>query len=139
MKILKKITCNIYEKEKKRKKLVLNKKSNKESDKKSNKESSKKDERRKIKKILKLNKNIIFKANTLHLEIIIVFIILLFLTSFFNCITQKNHVIYAVKIDNESEINTKNVEDVKDSVANNLNLDEYVNSLNEYVKKKRNR
>ncbi len=130
MKILKKITCNRYEEEKKRNKLVLNKESNKES----NKKDNKKDERRKIKKILKLNKNIIFKANTLHLEIIIVFIILLFLTSFFNCITSKNYVIYAVKTDNKSEINTKNVEEVKDSVANNLNLDEYVNSLNEYVK-----
>lgn len=46
MKILKKITCNIYEKEKKRNKLVLNKESNKES----NKNDNKKDERRKIKK-----------------------------------------------------------------------------------------
>ena len=60
MKILKKITCNIYEEEKKRNKLVLNKESNKES----NKKDNKKDERRKIKKILKLNKNIIFKANS---------------------------------------------------------------------------
>lgn len=121
MKILKKITCNIYE-EKKRNKLVLDKK------------SKQKEERRKIKKILKLNKDIIFKANTLHLVVILVFTILLFLASFFNCIASKNHVIYAAKVDNTSEIDTRDVEEVKDSVANNLNLDEYVTSLNEYIK-----